>query len=74
MPISATILLRSDKDGGDVLTEATFDDAVWAELKKDWLTWLNTGKPLGGAYRYTSILSSHPREMLITFATVKAIY
>ncbi len=74
MPISANIVLRSDKEGGDFLTEATFDDVVWAQLKQDWLTWLNTGKPLGGAYKYTTILSAHPREILLSFATVKAIY
>jgi hypothetical protein len=76
MPQKAAVQIKDGKNGSKHLVHAIFSDEEWARLRADWLSWLESGKPTGGAYKYNSnemYSGNEERELLLRFDEIKAI-
>lgn len=74
--MNAAIQLK-DKSGKPVhFKHCVFTDEQWNALKNDWLGYLTTGSPKGGAYRCVSgemYTDKEEIEVLLKFDDVAAI-
>ena len=76
MSNSATVYSKGPGTGPKHLKHCIFDDHEWARLKADWLSYIETGKPVGGAYKYISneaYANNAPGELLLRFDEIAAI-
>ena len=76
MPTAATVYSKGPGVGPKHFKHCIFEDNEWERLKADWLAYLNEGKPIGGAYKYSSneaYSNNAQGELLLRFDEIAAI-